>query len=61
VEVAIRQLVGQGYADVDEILAWQEEFADEVQRAVAQAQQESSPDPYEESWTALSTTFPSHL
>jgi len=60
VEVAIRQLVGQGFASVDEILAWQEEYADEVQRAVAQAQQESPPDPYQESWTALSTQFPGH-
>jgi len=60
VEVAIRQLVEQGFASVDEILAWQEQFAEEVQSAVAQAQQESPPDPYKESWTALSTTFPNH-
>ena len=58
VEVAMRQLVEQGYAEVDEILGWQEEFSDEVQRAVAQAQQEAAPDPYHEDWTALATRFP---
>lgn len=61
IEVAMRQLVEQGIAGVDEIIAWQDEFADEVQRAVAQAQQEPVPDPYQESWTALSTRFPISL
>lgn len=58
VEVAMRQLVEHGIATVDEILGWQEQFAEDVQRAVAQAQQEQAPDPYEENWTALSTQFP---
>jgi pyruvate dehydrogenase E1 component alpha subunit/2-oxoisovalerate dehydrogenase E1 component alpha subunit len=58
IEVAIRQLVENGIATVDEIFSWQDEFADEVQRAVAQAQQEEPPDPYQEDWTALSTRFP---
>lgn len=58
IEVAMRQLVENGIASVDEILAWQEEFADEVQKAVAQAQQEPSPDPYHENWSALATRFP---
>jgi len=58
VEVAMRQLVDGGYATVDEILAWQEETAEEVQKAVAQAHQEAVPDPYKEDWTALSTKFP---
>jgi len=40
------------------MLAWQEEISEEVQRAVAQAQQEPVPDPYTEDWTALSTKFP---
>ena len=43
---------------MDEILAWQDEYSDEVQRAVAQAQQEAVPDPYHEDWTALATRFP---
>ena len=58
VEVAMRQLVEHGYATVDEIFSWQDEFAEEVQRAVAQAQQEAAPDPYQEDWTALATRFP---
>ncbi len=58
IEVAMRQLVENGFASVDEILAWQDQFSEEVQRAVAQAQQENVPDPYQEDWTALSTRFP---
>lgn len=58
VEVAMRQLVEHGIASVDEILAWQDQFAEEVQRAVARAQQEAPPDPYLEDWTALATRFP---
>lgn len=58
IEVAMRQLVETGIATVEEILTWQEQFADEVQRAVAQAQQEEAPDPYHENWTALATRFP---
>jgi pyruvate dehydrogenase E1 component alpha subunit/2-oxoisovalerate dehydrogenase E1 component alpha subunit len=58
IEVAMRQLVEGGFATVEEIMAWQEETSDEVQRAVAQAQQEPAPDPYREDWSALSTRFP---
>jgi pyruvate dehydrogenase E1 component alpha subunit/2-oxoisovalerate dehydrogenase E1 component alpha subunit len=58
IEVAMRQFVENGIASVEEILNWQEQFADEVQRAVAQAQQEAAPDPYHEDWSALSTRFP---
>jgi pyruvate dehydrogenase E1 component alpha subunit/2-oxoisovalerate dehydrogenase E1 component alpha subunit len=58
IEVAIRQLVERGIANVEEIRSWQDRFADEVQRAVAQAQQEAPPDPYQEDWTALATRFP---
>ena len=58
IEVAIRQLVENGFASVDEIIKWQEQIVEEVQRAVAQAQQEPVPDPYHEDWTALATRFP---
>ncbi|MDX1680095.1 MAG: thiamine pyrophosphate-dependent dehydrogenase E1 component subunit alpha [Akkermansiaceae bacterium] len=58
IEVAMRQLVEQGAATVEEIKTWQNDFAAEVQRAVAQAQQEANPDPYTEDWSALSTQFP---
>ncbi len=57
-EVAMMQMVEGGYAGVDELMAWQEETAEEVQRAVAQAQQEDTPDPYKEDWSALITKFP---
>ncbi|MFN7342864.1 MAG: thiamine pyrophosphate-dependent enzyme, partial [bacterium] len=46
IEVAIEQLVEGGYASQAKIDAWREEFSEEVQRAVAQAQQEALPDPY---------------
>jgi acetoin:2,6-dichlorophenolindophenol oxidoreductase subunit alpha len=58
IEIAMRQLVEYGHATVDEIMHWQDQFADEVQRAVAQAQQEPVPDPFRESWSALATRFP---
>jgi pyruvate dehydrogenase E1 component alpha subunit/2-oxoisovalerate dehydrogenase E1 component alpha subunit len=58
IEVAMRQLVENSIATVEEILNWQEQIAVEVQQAVAQAQQEAAPDPYQENWTALSTRFP---
>jgi len=55
IEVAMRQLVEHGFATVDELFAWQDETAEEVQRSVAQAQQEPLPDPYTDDWRALST------
>lgn len=58
IEVAMRQMVEGGHASVDEILAWQNEAAVDIQAAVAQAQQEEGPDPYREDWTALATRFP---
>ena len=58
IDVAMSQLMENNLATADEIRGWQEQFAEEVQRAVAQAQQEDTPDPYKENWTALSTRFP---
>lgn len=58
IEIASRQLVEQGAATVDELQGWQTAIAEEVQRAVAQAQQEAGPDPYQEDWSALMTRFP---
>lgn len=58
IEVATRQLVAHGVTSVDEIIAWQDRFAADVQRAVAQAHQEATPDPYREDWSAISTRFP---
>ncbi len=58
IDVARQQLVSHQIATEEEIQGWFDEYADEVQRAVAQAQQEAVPDPYLEDWTALSTQFP---
>lgn len=58
IEVAMQQLVAQGAATTEEIMTWQNDFAEEVQSAVAKAQQEASPDPYTEDWSALHTRFP---
>lgn len=58
IDVATSQLVEHHIATAAEISGWQDEIAEEVQRAVAQAQQEATPDPYLEDWTALSTRFP---
>ncbi len=58
IEVGTQQLIEHQLATADEINGWHEQFAEEVQRAVAQAQQEAAPDPYHEDWTALSTRFP---
>lgn len=58
IEVAASQLAAHGYASDAEIEQWRQEFAEEVQRAVAQAQQEPVPDPFRESWSCLATRFP---
>jgi len=57
VEVAMRQIIGAGYATVEELFAWQEETAAEVQRSVAMAQQEAGPDPFQDDWRALCHTI----
>jgi len=57
-EVATRRFLADGTVTQAEIDGWQEEFSADVQRAVAQAQQEDGPDPYLEDWSALSTRFP---
>jgi pyruvate dehydrogenase E1 component alpha subunit/2-oxoisovalerate dehydrogenase E1 component alpha subunit len=55
IDIATRQLIDHGLATEEEIKSWHQQFADEVQRAVAQAQQEAVPDPYHEDWSALSS------
>ncbi len=52
--VARRQVQEQGWLTADEIAAIQAECADEVQRAVAQAQKEPTPNPATEDWSATS-------
>lgn len=54
-ENGIIQMIEQGIATVDEIERWKNDFTAEVQAAVAQAQQEPTPDPWDEDWRACST------
>ncbi len=57
IEVGERQLIEGGYASAAEIEEWKREGAEEVQAAVAQAQQEPAPDPWHEVWEACSVKF----
>ena len=54
IEFGIKQLVEGGFARVDEIEHWQQEAAERVQEAVAIAQKEEGPDPYQDDWMAYS-------
>ena len=55
IEVGRSQIVAAGFSTEEEIDAWHEEAAESVQAAVAQAQKEPAPDPYQDDWTAFST------
>lgn len=55
IEVGARLMTFHGYATAEEIDRWKHEFTEEVQAAVAQAQQEPSPDPWHEDWSACAT------
>lgn len=54
-EVAEREILESGMATTDEIAGWKQEAADDVQAAVATAQREAKPDPFQESWDPYST------
>jgi TPP-dependent pyruvate/acetoin dehydrogenase alpha subunit len=47
-------MIEHGYATVEEIEGWKRDYTEEVQAAVAQAQQEPTPDPWHEDWRACS-------
>jgi len=55
-DVGSVQMVSGGFASDDEIAAWKIEAKDAVQLAVAQAQKEPTPDPYQDDWMAYSHT-----
>lgn len=55
IKVAEQQVVASGAASAAEVAEWWRRFADEVQAAVAQAQQEPAPDPWQEPWRAVAT------
>ncbi|MDA7519146.1 thiamine pyrophosphate-dependent dehydrogenase E1 component subunit alpha [Akkermansiaceae bacterium] len=53
-DVATTQLIEAGHVTEEEITAWKKQATEEVQEAVATAQRENSPDPYQEDWSATS-------
>lgn len=55
--VAEQQLREQGVMTAEEIVAWHEQAAAEVQAVVAQVQQEPVPDPYQDDWRACSQSI----
>lgn len=57
IEVAERQLLDAGIFSLEEISTIREIAVVEVQAAVAQAQQEPVPDPFQEDWRAFITDF----
>ncbi len=56
-DIAAAQMVESGYADETEIESWREAVTDEVQRALATAQREPDPNPWDERWEARSTNL----
>ena len=53
-EIGIQQVVDLGFATESEVFSWQNEASERVQEAVARAQTEPKPDPFEEDWRAFS-------
>ncbi|NNC87576.1 MAG: thiamine pyrophosphate-dependent dehydrogenase E1 component subunit alpha [Akkermansiaceae bacterium] len=53
--VAETQMTEGGFATAGEIAAWREQAAEDVQAAVATAQQEPGPDPFRDDWNAYAT------
>lgn len=54
IDVGREQIVQYGFADGGEIDRWTREAADVVQAAVATAQKESGPNPFQDDWRAFS-------
>jgi pyruvate dehydrogenase E1 component alpha subunit/2-oxoisovalerate dehydrogenase E1 component alpha subunit len=54
-KVAEEHLLREGWADAEAISALRQQAAQEVDEAVATVQREPAPDPYKETWCALST------
>jgi acetoin:2,6-dichlorophenolindophenol oxidoreductase subunit alpha len=54
-KLAEENLLKNKFTDAAQIAVWRSEAHREIEDAVALAQREPSPDPYEEKWTALST------
>ena len=54
-KVAEEFLLKKNFADAAQLAVWRSEAIREIDEAVAQAQREPAPDPYEEKWSALSS------
>jgi len=54
-DFAQQQLIDAGLVSGSQIESWKNEAAEQVQEAVAIAQKEHGPDPYQEDWRATST------
>ena len=54
-KVAEEFLLKKNFADAAQLAVWRSEAIREIEEAVAQAQREPAPDPYEEKWSALSS------
>lgn len=56
IEVAKNQAIELGWATLEDIRQWEEEARREVETAQSIASKEPTPDPYRETWHALSTS-----
>ena len=54
-KVAEEFLLQKNFTDTAQLAVWRSEAIREIDEAVAQAQREPAPDPYEEKWSALSS------
>ncbi len=54
--LAEERVEAEGWASTDEIQSWREQCISDVDAALTQASKEPTPDPFRESWRALSTT-----
>jgi len=54
VDVGRAQMLEHGFSTEEELNTWEEDAAEMVQAAVAQAQKEPDPDPYQDDWTSYS-------
>jgi TPP-dependent pyruvate/acetoin dehydrogenase alpha subunit len=57
-KVAEQSILGQEWADAKTIETWRADAAGQVDQAIATVQREPTPDPYQETWSALAS---SHL
>lgn len=54
IQLAEIKILEQGWLSPKDIESWKQEILSEIEKAVAQASSEPTPDPYKETWSALS-------